>query len=159
DRELSRRQLRARDRGRERVENHVLGLLDDRVGQGMARRLGHVGRQGRHQRADGSLCLRPGETGGKKRCGHGAAGGLEKFASLHLCSFFASGSWGSVPLAGFSSPVFEYVASFSRVSVMSRFRIVSWPMRSCGVKNASPFSIVSRSGLYVRFGLSVLTIE
>ena len=37
--------------------------------------------------------------------------------------------------------------SFSRVSAMSRLRIVSWPMRSCGEKLDSPFSIVSRSGL------------
>jgi hypothetical protein len=39
----------------------------------------------------------------------------EKFASFHLFSFFASGSWGSVPLAGFSNPSSKCVASFSRV--------------------------------------------
>ena len=42
---------------------------------------------------------------------------------------------------------FTYVSSFSRVSTMSMFRMVSWPMRSCGVNIDSPFSIVSRSGL------------
>ena len=33
--------------------------------------------------------------------------------------FFGSGSCGSVPLAGASSPVFAYVESFSRVSVIN----------------------------------------
>jgi len=45
------------------------------------------------------------------------------------------------------SPASEYTRSLSRVSMMSRLRMVSCPMRSAGVKNASPFSIVSRSGL------------
>ena len=35
---------------------------------------------------------------------------------------------------------------FGRVSAMSLLRMVSWPMRSCGVKVASPFSMVRRSG-------------
>ncbi len=30
--------------------------------------------------------------------------------------------------------------------------MVSWPMRSSGVNIDSPFSIVNRSGLYVRLG-------
>jgi len=46
-----------------------------------------------------------------------------------------------------SRPALAYTASLSRVSMMSRLRIVSWPMRSSGVKNSCPFSIVSRSGL------------
>jgi hypothetical protein len=46
-----------------------------------------------------------------------------------------------------SNPMRVYVASFSRVSAMSRLRIVNWPIRSAGEKTESAFSIVSRSGL------------
>jgi hypothetical protein len=52
---------------------------------------------------------------------------------------------GNPPPLG-SSPVRLYSASLSRVSVMSRVRIVNCPMRSCGEKLDSPFSIVKRSG-------------
>ncbi len=45
-----------------------------------------------------------------------------------------------------SNPVSVYSSSLWRVSTISRLRMVSWPMRSMGVKNASPRSIVSRSG-------------
>ena len=42
------------------------------------------------------------------------------------------------------------------MSVMSRLRMVSWPMRSRGEKVLSPFSMVRRSGWKVRLGLSVV---
>ena len=42
--------------------------------------------------------------------------------------------------------------SLARVSVMSRLRMVSWPMRSRGLKVDSPFSMVRRSGAKVRLG-------
>jgi len=53
----------------------------------------------------------------------------------------------AVPVPDDSNPAFAYVINFSRVSTMSRLRIVNCPIRSCGVKLSSPFSIVSRSGL------------
>src|SRR6185503_5264562 len=85
---------------------------------------------------------------------HGAQAPLT--VSFSLLPF----SWGiSLPLLNVSSPAFEYVISFSRVSVMSRFRIVSWPMRSRGENAESVFSMLSRSGWNVRFGDSVLRIE
>lgn len=51
-----------------------------------------------------------------------------------------------VPVLRLISPLSAYVSSFARVSVMSRFRIVSCPMRSRGEKIESVFSIESRSG-------------
>jgi hypothetical protein len=68
------------------------------------------------------------------------------FSSFVFVSSAAVECGSAVPVHGASSPVFTYVNSYSRVSTMSRLRMWSWPMRSSGVKNASPFSIVNRSG-------------
>ena len=79
---------------------------------------------------------------------YGRPEGLHYFCSGLHYFFFPSSSFGNGALdGGASSPVLTYVDSLSRVSLMSRFRIVSWPMRSCGVNADSPFSIVRRSGL------------
>ena len=46
-----------------------------------------------------------------------------------------------------SKPVCAYKPSLPRVSTMSRLRMVSWPIRSAGVKAAfSTFSMLRRSG-------------
>lgn len=52
----------------------------------------------------------------------------------------------SLPLLSVSNPDAAYVSSLSRVSVMSRLRMVSCPMRSRGLKVDSVFSMLSRSG-------------
>jgi hypothetical protein len=81
---------------------------------------------------------------------------------LELSYYFSPPSFNfgiSAPLLSVISPAFAYVSSFSRVSEISRFRIVNCPIRSRGENVDSPFSIVSRSGLNVRFGDSVFRIE
>ena len=81
DGEFSRRQLGSGDRCGQRVENHVLGLLDHRVGQRTPRRFGHVGRERGHQRTDRGGRGR--ELARKQRRDERTAGGLEQFASIH----------------------------------------------------------------------------
>ena len=53
----------------------------------------------------------------------------------------------SSPLPSDNKPAWEYTPSLARVSVMSKLRMVSWPMRSSGLNGASStFSMLRRSG-------------
>src|SRR5271154_5076764 len=74
------------------------------------------------------------------------------FAPLFSCGI-------SEPWLSVMRPVCAYVISLARVSVMSRLRMVSWPMRSRGEKADSVFSMLRRSGAKVRLGDSVFRIE
>ena len=67
--------------------------------------------------------------------------------SAYLPPLSSASCGNAEPLPADSRPMRVYAISLSRVSVMSRLRIVSWPMRSAGENTDSPFSIVSRSGL------------
>lgn len=69
-------------------------------------------------------------------------------ASLFYFGLSPASRTKSPSLASDNNPAFAYTASLSRVSTMSRLRIVSWPILSSGLNGASStFSMLRRSGL------------